>query len=173
MSPFAAPCSRRRWATAGCMFAMILIAACAAPERSRGIFPLENLWTGRLSLKVHTDPVQAFSADFELRGSAHMGELFFYTPVGTTAAHLQWADGLATLQTAQGAQQFTSLDALTRQVTGAELPVQSVFDWLQGTTSDANDWVVDLSQREQGRLLAVRHTPGLPRVEMRLYMLPR
>ncbi len=113
-------------------------------------------------MRVHSDPVQAFSADFELRGDPQAGSLGFFSPLGNTLARLEWSASTAVLQTGTGQQHFASLAALTRHATGSELPVASLFAWLQGLDSDAQGWNADLQNMSAGRLRAWRVQPEPP-----------
>ncbi|MBK6999779.1 MAG: hypothetical protein IPH35_07375 [Rhodoferax sp.] len=113
-------------------------------------------------MRVHSDPVQAFSADFELHGSPQTGSLSFFSPLGNTLARMQWDTSTATLQTGAEQQHFASLAALTLHATGSELPVTSLFAWLQGLDSDAQGWNADLQNVSTGRLRAWRAQPEPP-----------
>ena len=124
--------------------------------------PNDSLWQGRLALKVHRTPVQAFSADFELQGNAEAGTLSFFTPLGSTAARLQWSAAGAQLQTTGEPQHFESLDALTLHTTGAILPIHSLFAWLKGNAPTTPGWQVDLHELADGRLTAQRLAPEVP-----------
>lgn len=144
-------------------FAIILLAGCAAPVRTSGTYDAENAhWQGRLAVKVYSTPVQAFSADFDLQGSAQAGTLVFSSPLGSTVARLQWDAQSAQLQTTGAPQYFDSLDALTRQATGTELPIASLFAWLQGNDPLTPGWRVDLQNLPNGRLSAQRLPPETP-----------
>ena len=114
-------------------------------------------WQGRLALKVWSKPVQALSANFSLLGRPEKGELLLSTPLGTTLARLQWDEGLATLSANGETSHYGSLQELARKATGTELPVTSLFAWLQGRAESAPGWLVDLKDLSQGRLQA-RHT---------------
>ena len=61
------------------------------------------------------------------------------------------------------------LDALTRQATGAELPITSIFLWLAGEDASAQGWTADLRRLAQGRLEARRSVPA-PAMELRLVL---
>jgi len=161
---------RRRFASALALVATFFIAGCAHRTGANGAFPAEAQWTGRLALKVQTEPPQAFSADFELGGSPQSGLLVFFTPLGTTAARLQWAPGVATLLADGETRQFDSLAALAQQATGADLPVRALFDWLNGQATEVPGWTVDLSRLEQGRLQAARAEGVLPAVDLRIVL---
>lgn len=124
--------------------------------------PDDSHWQGRLALKVHSTPVQAFSANFDLQGNAQAGELSFFTPLGSTAARLQWGAVGAQLQTTGEPQHFDSLDALTLHTTGATLPISSLFAWLQGQDPITPGWQVDLRELSTGRLRAQRLPPETP-----------
>lgn len=143
--------------------ATIFVAGCAHPTRARAPNGTqETFWQGRLALKVHSTPVQAFSADFELQGNAEAGTLSFFSPLGSTAARLRWDASGAQLQTTGEPQSFASLDALTQHTTGATLPIHSIFAWLQGNDAPAPGWQVDLQDLPNGRLTAQRLPPEVP-----------
>jgi len=161
---------RRRFIGALALVATLFIAGCAHRTGANASFPEEAQWNGRLALKVQTEPPQAFSADFELGGNPQSGLLVFFTPLGTTAARLQWAPGVATLVTDGEIRQFDSLAALAQQATGAELPVRALFDWLNGQATEVPGWTVDLSRLEQGRLQAARAAGALPAVDLRIVL---
>jgi outer membrane lipoprotein LolB len=74
------------------------------------------------------------SAGFSLDGDARQGELNLFSPLGTTLATLQWNP--ATTQWLQGGQhrRYDSMAHLTEETTGAALPMDAMFDWLQGKT---------------------------------------
>ncbi len=149
--------------TAALSLAILLIAGCATPTGARGQIGLnDGYWQGRLALKVHNTPVQAFTADFELQGNAEAGTLSFFTPLGSTAARLQWTATGAQLQTTGEPQRFESLDALTLHTTGATLPVASLFAWLKGNEPPTPGWQVDLRELANGRLNAQRLAPEIP-----------
>jgi outer membrane lipoprotein LolB len=143
--------------------AIFLIAGCAI--NTGGSTPFhsqESHWQGRLTLRVQSEPAQAFSADFDLQGDAQVGSLTFFTPLGTTAAQLDWNAHGARLQTSGEPQQFESIDALTRHTTGTVLPIESLFDWLKGLNATAPGWQVDLRDLANGRLRARRLAPEIP-----------
>lgn len=117
----------------------------------------ESHWQGRLAVKVFSKPVQAFSASFDLQGNPAKGTLLLSSPLGTTLASIQWEAGSATL-IANGRQQgFDSLQELAQQVTGADIPVASLFAWLRGQAEAVPGWQVDLAELPDGRLQA-HHT---------------
>jgi outer membrane lipoprotein LolB len=122
----------------------------------------EASFQGRLALKVHSTPEQAFSANFDLQGNASAGSLTFTTPLGSTLARLQWTPTSAVLQTTGQPQPFDSLDALVRHTTGTDLPIASLFAWLQGLDVDTPGWSADLRELPSGRLSAQRLPPDTP-----------
>lgn len=155
-----------------CAFAIFFIAGCAVNTGAKGSFDAENShWQGRLALKINSTPVQAFAADFELQGSAQAGSLVFTTPLGSTLARLHWSTHEATLQTTGEPQHFASLDALTRQATGTELPIASLFSWLQGRDLPTPGWEADLRELPSGRLSARQVGQG-PLAEFRIILDP-
>jgi outer membrane lipoprotein LolB len=145
------------------LFTIIFIAGCASTSGALSQKDQsESFWQGRLSIKVHSTPVQAFAADFELQGNAEAGTLSFFTPLGSTAARLQWSAAGAQLQTTGDPQNFASLDALTLHTTGATLPIHSLFAWLTGNEPPTPGWQVDLRELANGRIQAQRLAPEVP-----------
>ncbi len=137
--------------------ALLWLTGCAAPPQlQKPLTDHETHWQGRLSVKVFSKPVQAFSAHFELQGRAAQGELVLSSPLGTTLAHMQWTPDSATLVANGQQQQFASLQELARATTGADLPVSSLFAWLRGQAEEAAGWQADLSELPDGRIVA-RH----------------
>lgn len=145
----------------------LLLAACATPpqEPSRST----DSWAGRLSVRVESDPVQSFSAGFDLQGDARQGRLSLYSPLGATLAQLNWSPGEARLRADGKEQIFDSMDALTRRAVGAELPIEGLFSWLAGQPASPDGWIADLQNRNHGRLVARRFRPA-PVVELRLVL---
>lgn len=159
---------RTRWALL--TIALLLLAACASPPRVTHTAgqPVTE-WSGRLALRIDADPVQSFSAGFDLKGNAQAGELFLYSPLGATIAQMAWTPGDARLRWDGKERRFNSMDALTLQATGTELPLASIFQWLVGQDVSTVGWQADLRELPKGRLVARRSTP-LPSVEMRLVL---
>jgi outer membrane lipoprotein LolB len=138
--------------------ALVLLSGCAS-QHTRQITPadMESHWQGRLSVKVFSKPVQAFSANFDLQGQPRKGALVLSSPLGTTLASMQWDAQSATMITNGKQQDFGSLQELAQQVTGADIPVASLFAWLDGRAEEVAGWQVDLSDLPSGRIQA-HHT---------------
>ncbi len=165
------------------LLAAALLAGCATvppEEAARSV-------SGRLALQSEqrdaagNDP-QAFSAQFELRGDARLGQLSLSGPLGNTLAQARWqdADG-AELLTRDGTRRFVSLDAMSQELLGQPLPLAALIDWVvrgrpwAGARSYANDagfeqlgWQVDLSRQAEGLLVAQRREPPVLTVRVRL-----
>ncbi len=159
-----------------CFFAIIYIAGCAVPKRAEDPYTSTiSFWAGRLA--VHAEPdlaagqsqAQAFSAAFELRGSADVGELLLLTPLGSTAASIRWNPKGAELQAQGATHQFGSLQQLVLHALGSSVPVPALFQWLRGQAVAADGWQVDLSLFTQGKIMARRDQPE-PRAELRLVL---
>jgi outer membrane lipoprotein LolB len=144
----------RRLQLALIALAITLLAACASTPRTH---PADGAhWQGRLAVKVYSKPMQAFAANFDLSGRPDKGELLLTSPLGSTLARMQWDVGMATLD-ANGEQKvYGSLQELARKATGTDVPVASLFAWLQGKNEAAAGWQADLSELSNGRLQA-RH----------------
>lgn len=107
------------------------------------------------------------SAGFSLRGNARDGELDFYSPLGTTLGALQWSPQSVQLNRDGSRQFFVSMAELTEKTTGAALPIEAIFQWLQGVNAPATGWHADLSGVSQG-LMTARRTSPLPEVTLRI-----
>ena len=117
-------------------------------------------WSGRLALQLQSTPPQNWSASFELQGSAEQGQMVLLSPIGTTLARLEWTPEGARL--VQGTHQLesSSLQKLGAHLTGTELPITALFEWLAGKAAEAPGWQVDLSAHAQGRIAAERRLPA-------------
>ena len=153
------------------LFAIILIAGCAhpisgaAPDSSK-----KELWTGRISLNIQSEPEQFFSAGFELKGKPDRGELTLISPLGNVLGVLRWSPGEAELDSGnQKIQRFDSVDALMAQATGAAVPLRALFAWLQGDNANVSGWSADLSRHGEGRISAKRAQPT-PRADLRVVL---
>lgn len=156
--------------TAGLICVAGVLSACAAPPRPT---PGDSKpsWTGRFALTIHNDPVESWSAGFELQGSASEGELQIHSPLGQRLANLRWSREGAELQQGDRVTQRPTLDALSTELAGGAVPVAALFDWLQGREAPASGWEADLSRQREGRIIARRLQP-LPSAELRLVFEP-
>lgn len=155
-----------RWLT---LAAVLLVSACAQLPRSSP--RPSDVWTGRLSLIIQTEPPQSFYAGFELRGNASQGELDLNSPLGNTVVAARWAPGQASLESGGKTQQFASIDELIARATGSAVPVAGLFDWLAGKNTALNGWAADLSEHAAGRINAKRNSPA-PASELRIVFSP-
>jgi outer membrane lipoprotein LolB len=179
-----AGCAAAPWAgrLAG-LAAAVLLAACAtapSPEPSQA----EAAWTsGRLALRVEAQagqPARQMTASFDLRGSAHAGELRLLSPLGTLAARTVWGPGRVELSTPEGARTFDDLDTLSREALGEVLPLRALPDWLAGRPWSAVQslprdggfhqlgWDVDTAAFADGLLVARREAPPAVTLRVRL-----
>ena len=157
---------KRRLALCAGWAGLLLAAGCASPGGPPGA-DARQAWSGRLSLRVDSEPVQTFSALFELRGAPQAGELILTSPIGNTLAQLHWAPGEALLKNGNQTRHFESVDALIEAATGAAIPVGALFGWLAGREERVPGWRPDLSQVGAGRLQATRESPQ-PRADLRI-----
>jgi outer membrane lipoprotein LolB len=156
---------RRLLATTLC--GVLLLAGCATPVRPGNGAAQPESWSGRLSLRVDSEPVQSFAALFDLRGTPERGTLTLTTPLGSTLAELQWSPGEAWLKNGSETRRYSSVDALIQAATGAAIPVDALFGWLGGRDDTVTGWRPDLTQWSAGKLQAVRESP-LPRSDLRI-----
>lgn len=152
---------RRRAALAAGAAALLVLSGCAsptaAPETSSA--GASGPWSGRLALRIDSEPPQSFSALFDLRGTPQTGELTLTTPIGSTLAVLQWSPGEALLKNGNETRRYPSVDALIEAATGAAIPVNALFGWLAGRDDPVPGWQANLTQVASGRLQAVRQSP--------------
>ena len=138
--------------------AALTLAGCASSRP--GSEKPASFWSGRLALQLQSTPPQNWSASFELQGTAEQGQMVLLSPLGTTLARLSWNPQSAWLE--QGTEKIESphLPSLSQKLTGTDLPISAIFEWLQGRESAAQGWEVDLSAFQEGRLSARRTAPA-------------
>ncbi|MFH0130573.1 lipoprotein insertase outer membrane protein LolB [Variovorax sp. VaC1] len=147
--------------------ALLWMTGCAQLSGGSSAPRTSDSWSGRMSLRIESEPVQTFAALFELRGSPETGDLTLTTPIGSTLAQLHWAPGEALLKDGSNTRRFDSVDALIEAATGAVIPVGALFGWLEGRNEPVPGWKPDLAQLGNGRLQAVRESPS-PRADLRI-----
>ena len=145
------------------------LAGCATPPRPVEPDVAASTWSGRLSLTVDQEPPQSFFAGFLLKGTPRQGTLDLYSPLGSTIAQVRWSPGEAIAQQGKMAREYPDMESLMRDITGANVPVAALFDWLEGKPTPVPGWQPDLSQLPQGRLSARRTQPH-PEAELVLLL---
>lgn len=153
--------------------ALALLGGCAVPaRRPAGTGDAgEGYWSGRLALQILSEPVQSWSAGFELMGRPEAGELRIASPLGQTLAQLRWQPGSALLQRGAQLERRPSLAAMVRELTGTDVPIEALFAWLRGQPVTVQGWEADLSRQAEGRISARRMQP-LPVTMLRLQFEP-
>lgn len=168
--------TRRHWlqlALGSALGGTAVLSGCASPGR-RAVATdgsADGYWSGRLALQVDSEPVQSWSAAFELMGRPEAGELRIASPLGQTLAQLHWQPGQAQLLRGSQREQRPSLAALVRELTGTDIPIEALFAWLKGHPANAAGWEVDLTRQPQGRIIARRLQP-MPATTLRLQFEP-
>ena len=122
-----------------------------------------------MSVQVAGAQPQSTSGSFELSGSPDSGELVLLNPLGNIVARVQWSAQQASVTQGQQTRQAASLDALIEELMGTSLPVAALFDWLQGTATQAQGWQADLSAHGDGRITAQRLWPQ-PEASLRIVL---
>ncbi len=160
------------------IFLAFLVAGCALKPRTPDLeTTASRAWHGRLVMQVEAYPneklsqARSFASAFELLGTPDLGELVFFTPLGTTAATVRWTPKMATLEAQGETQTFRNLSQLVHHLLGTNLPVPALFAWLTGHNLSADGWEVDLGQFTQGKIMAERLTP-LPKARLRVILQP-
>jgi len=121
---------RRRASLGFAAAALALLAGCAsvAPPHGAGAPVL----SGRLSVRVESDPARVMSAAFELSGDERAGGLVLTSPIGSTLAQARWTPGEAVLETPGSRTTYPDLDTLAERALGERVPLAALFDWLRG-----------------------------------------
>ncbi|PUE55816.1 lipoprotein insertase outer membrane protein LolB [Limnohabitans parvus] len=164
MTPHAS--QRRAWLSI-CGLGLLTLAGCATPRPPAA--DTAAFWSGRLALQLQSTPPQNWSVSFELQGSAEQGQMVLLSPIGTSLARLSWTPQTAWLEQGQDKTESSSLQSLSQRLTGTDLPIAALFEWLAGKAADAPGWQVDLSAHPQGRLTARRSTPA-PEAVLRILL---
>ena len=154
-----------------CALAALLAGCAQQPPAPASTTAAQAYWRGRLALRLETAEPTSYFASFELSGQARAGELLLSSPLGTTLAQLRWSPQVALLRNDGQTRAFESLDALATEATGTDIPIAALFQWLQGQAAAADGWQADLSQLNEGRLVARRAQPE-PAAELRLILDP-
>jgi outer membrane lipoprotein LolB len=122
---------------------------------------------GRFSLVIDTEPVQSFTASFELAGGWPDAVLTIYNPLGMQMARVEWTPQAARLIQGSQIREAVSLESLIFQLTGTQLPAAALVDWLGGKPTPAEGWKVDVSEWHLRRLVLERIQPS-PRTVLRI-----
>jgi outer membrane lipoprotein LolB len=112
---------------------------------------------------------QAYFAGFELSGNAGQGQMRLLSPLGQTLASLHWSPQGARLEKGDEVRLYDSVAAMTEALTGQALPLQALFDWLEGRATPVSGWDVDLSAQAAGKITAKRRSPP---AELKLILTP-
>jgi len=159
---------QRRWLF---IAASLLIASCTTTTGGSGHFDQQTgPWSGRLALRVESDPPQSLSAAFELSGDADNGELTLTSPLGSTVAVLRWQPAGAVLLRQGGQQHYESAGRMIEEATGAALPMQALFAWLRGQPQAVPGWQADLNALAQDGKLTARRLSPPPAAELRIVL---
>jgi outer membrane lipoprotein LolB len=166
------------WRIATAIAPLAVIAGCASlqPPHADGV----QVLTGRLSVRVDSEPVRAVSAAFELSGNAREGAMALTSPLGNTLAQARWNPNDVVLETPGSQQRYPDLDTLAERALGERVPLAALFDWLRGrpwsgarseTLADGEagftqlGWRIGLARYAEGWVEARRDAP--PAVTMR------
>lgn len=159
----------------GILLATFLIAGCAQFQRAESPIDAQNgvktgFWAGRISLQIASEPPQSFSGSFELKGRPGQGDLTLVSPLGNVVSVLRWSPVEAVLDSGNGKiQRFDSIDDLMLRATGAAIPLNALFSWLEGRPANVSGWSADLTRHGEGRVAARRTQPG-PEADLRVVL---
>lgn len=113
-----------------------LLSACAALQREREVPPVDPAalssfqLSGRVNVRVQKE---AFPGRVRWQHAPQTEELWFYSPLGTTVAHLRQDPNGALLVTSDGREhRAPDLRQLALQVLGWDLPLEGLPYWVRG-----------------------------------------
>jgi len=158
------------WALCIAVFCTLLPTACTtAPplKAATSDAAAQTVWQGRIGIKVASNPPQAFSAQFELRGTSRQGSMALSSPLGISLAQMRWDAGGASLRTPQESTQFASADAMLQHSLGAAPPLSALFAWASGQDAAVPGWDLDLKDFAAGRI-QVRQSQAAPGVDINI-----
>lgn len=118
------------WRVAAALVALTVMAGCASLQTPHA--EGTQVLTGRLSVRVDSEPVKALSAAFELSGNAREGAMALTSPLGNTLAQARWKPNDVVLETPGSQQRYPDLDTLAERALGERVPLAALFDWLRG-----------------------------------------
>lgn len=153
---------------------MLALPACAlfpSPPQ-QATLKTTGQWEGRLSLKVLQQPPEQFSVNFKLNGLPQAGELHLYSALGNTLAVARWTPQHAQMQQGQDVQTFESMEALTKTITGAALPVPALMAWLDQDGPELAGWSFKSESTAGGRRIYAQRQFPLPALQLTLLLDP-
>jgi len=143
------------------------------PSPQQASLKQTGYWQGRLSLRVMQPTPEQFIANFELKGSAELGELSLYSPLGTTLAVARWTPHSAQLLQGDKVENFSSMEALTQQLTGAALPLPALLAWLDSDGPALAGWQLYSESPASGRRVFAKRDAPLPVLHLSLLLDPK
>lgn len=146
----------------------LLLSACAAthdsfdhlntPPKATG---LSTLVSGRMSLRIDSQPVQLHQLSFSGWVEPRSGLIEWFAPTGQSVAQVWWSEtGAAISRHAQRVEGHPSLRHLSRDLTGTELPAEALSDWTQGKLTPVEGWSLEKLSEQPLRLQAIRVQPA-------------
>ena len=124
----------RAWSAAASL--SFLLAACAGIPRSGQISSVNPTavtsfeLSGRINVRVEKD---AYPGRVRWQHTLRTDELWFYSPLGTTVAHLRRDETGALLVNSDGQEyRAATLRKLTNQILGWDLPLDALPFWVRG-----------------------------------------
>ena len=146
----------RRAATHLALIAAASLAACAiiAPPPAASDQPFDLV--GRVAVNFEG---RAFSTNLRWQHAAGREEMWLLTPLGQTLAHIvSDADGATLTASDRREYRAASVEALTRQALGWELPLARLSWWVRGEPVPASPIVA--AQRDERSRLALLEQDG-------------
>jgi outer membrane lipoprotein LolB len=156
-----------------------------------------HVYAGRLAVRTDAAPnlpARSMSGQFELSGSASVGQLVLTSPLGTTVARARWSEPAGArgeptvieLEADGGTTRYATLGEMMQRAIGNQLPLAAMFDWLDGhpwpaaaarasadgRSFDQLGWHVDLSQFAAARLIDAQRPLPAPVLHVRVKLDP-
>jgi outer membrane lipoprotein LolB len=120
-----------------------------------------------MALHIDGNPVQRWHAGFSLRGNAEQGALDVLSPLGNIMAQARWNASGARVQRAKATEHYADTASMTRDITGAALPLPALFAWLEGRDPALPGWTLT---RPSARLIVAQRQDPKPEVNLRIVL---
>lgn len=151
--------------------ASVMLGCAATPPNTDGA--AQQVFRGRMGIKVQGQPDNSWSAGFQLTGSADAGQMRLVSPIGTTLALARWAPQEASIERGQTIQRYSDASAMVRELLGADFQMTQLWAWLERKPLRVPGWDLQTTLRpDQSQLLVAHKAQPEPAITLRVILAP-